>query len=192
MTRALMAGLTQEGCAYPEQGRLRRTVRRVAVIAVFRDRLMFPQKRAAQLGMTGSAGLVDGTLHELRRARRAVRRMAGSAGHLALAQWMVRRLEKIGALRLMTARADIDLGGRRQYRILGRVQPVTARASHIAGRVGTPRPVMGSVQFMATQTLRVLASRRGQRLRAKIEHARQRTAIRPHMGAARPVAGLAL
>lgn len=118
--------------------------------------------------------------------------MAGGAGHFALTQRMMRRLEEIGVLRLMTARAHIDLGGRGQYRILGRVQRVAACAGHVVRRVGTDRPVMGSIQLMAAKTLCVLPGDRSQRLGAEVEHAGQRAALRTHMCTARPVAGLAL
>ena len=73
MARALVTGLAQERCADREQGRLRRTVRLVAVVAILGNRLMLPQKRAAEFRMTGSAGLVDGVFDQLRRPRRAVR-----------------------------------------------------------------------------------------------------------------------
>ncbi len=104
----------------------------------------------------------------------------------------MRRFEEIGTLCLMAARAHLDLGGRRQQRILGRVQRVTARAGHVACRVGTARPIMGGIQLMATETLRVLPRCRRQCLGPKVEHARERTTLRPHMCPTRSVTGLAL
>ena len=104
--------LTQKRRAHLEKRRLRRAVRLVTVGAVLGDRLVLPEKRPAVFRMAAGAGLVDGVLHQLRRGGRAVRRMAGGAGHLAFAQRMMRRLEKIGVLRLVAAGADLDLGGR--------------------------------------------------------------------------------
>jgi hypothetical protein len=52
MSRALMTGLAQEGSADREKGRLRRTVRRVAIVAILRDGLMFPKKWATEFRMT--------------------------------------------------------------------------------------------------------------------------------------------
>jgi len=104
----------------------------------------------------------------------------------------MRRLEQVGALRQMAARADLDLSRRRQYRILGRVQCMTTRAGHIARRVRTGRPIMPGIQLVAAQTLRILSRRGGECLGAEIDHARERSTLRPHMCAARAVTGFAL
>jgi hypothetical protein len=75
---------------------------------------------------------------------------------------------------------------------MGRVQGVTARAGHVAGRVGIARPIMCGIQLMAAETLRVLPRYGGQCLGAKVEHARERSTLRPHMCATWPVTGFAL
>ena len=124
-------------------------MRLVTVAAVFRDGLVFPEKWPAIFRMAARAGFVDGILHELRRRRRPVRRMAGSAGHLAFAQRMVRRLKKICVLCLMTGGADLDLGDGAKHWIFGCVQRVAACAYEVARGVGARRPIMCRVRLVA-------------------------------------------
>jgi len=93
MARTLMARLAEERRAHLEQRRLRRAVRIVAIGAVLRDRLVLPQERSPVFGVTGRAGFRDGVLDQLRRRRRAMRRMAGGTGHFSFAQRMMRDLE---------------------------------------------------------------------------------------------------
>ena len=102
MARALVTCLAQKRRPQFKQRRLRRAVRIVTVGAVLGDRLMFPEKRPAIFGVTGRAGFIDGVFNQLRRGRRTVRRVARGAGHRAFAQRMMRRLQKIAVLRLMT------------------------------------------------------------------------------------------
>ena len=192
MACALVTGLTEEGRAHLEKRRLRRAVRIVTVAAVLGDRLVLPEKRSAVLGMAARAGLVDRVLHELRRRGRAVRRMAGRASHLALAQRMMRELVEVRVLRLMTAGADLDLGRRRLHRILGRVQLMAARARDIACGVCTRGPIVRRVRLMADRDIARSVGRGCLRLGTEIDHARQRTASCRHMRTPRPVAGLAL
>src|SRR5580698_7029261 len=110
MTCALMTRLAQERRPKFKKRRLRRSVRIVTVGAVLGHRLMFPEKRAAVFGVTGRASLIDGILNQLRRGGGTVRRMARRACHRAFAQRMMRRLQKIAVLCLMTGAADVDLG----------------------------------------------------------------------------------
>ena len=145
MTSALMTRLTEKGRAHLEKRRLGGTMGIVTVGAVLDDRLVLPQERPAVFGVTGGAGFGDGVLDEQRRRRRAVRRMAGGAGHLSFTQRMMRWLEEIGVLRLVTGGTDLDLGGRGQHRIFGRVQRVTARARHVARGVRTRGPIMSGI-----------------------------------------------
>ena len=72
VTRTFVTGLAEKGRPHLQERRLRRTVRIVTVAAVLRYRLMFPQERTAELGMTGSAGFVDGVPHQLCRRARSV------------------------------------------------------------------------------------------------------------------------
>ena len=62
---------------------------RVTVGAALADRLVFPQQRTAELGVTAGAGFIDGAPDEPAGARRPVGRMAARAGHLALGQRMM-------------------------------------------------------------------------------------------------------
>jgi len=112
MARALMARLTKEWRAHLEKRRLGGTVGIVTIGAVLGNRLVLPPKWSAVLGVTGRASFRDAVLHELRRRRGAVRRMAGGAGHFPFTQGMMRWLEEIGVLRLVAAGTDLDLRGR--------------------------------------------------------------------------------
>lgn len=67
MARALVASLAQKRRPQLEQRRLRRAVRIMTVGAAFSDRLMFPQKRPAELGVTACARFVDRVFYQLRR-----------------------------------------------------------------------------------------------------------------------------
>jgi len=192
MTRALVTRLTQKRRAHLKKRRLRRSVRFMTVAAVFRDGLVFPKKRPAVFRMAARAGLVDGVLYKLRRRRGAMRRMAGSAGHFAFAQRMMRRLKKIGVLRLMTCSADLDLSDRAQHGVLGYVQRVTAHTRHVTRRVRARCPLMGRVRLVTAQAIRVLLSNRRGRFGAEDDHARWRATARLHMRAAGTVTGLAL
>jgi len=189
---AFMTGLTQEGRPHFQQGGLRRAVRIMAVGAVLGDRLMLPQKRSPKFGMAAGASLRDGVPDELRRCGGPVRRVARSACHGAFSQGVMRGLEQIGVLCLVTSGADLDLSRRGLHRILGGVQSVAARAGDIARCVGAGGPVVCGIALVATQASRVLLRRRSQRLRPKINHAGQWSSTRPHMRAAGAVAGLAL
>ena len=92
----------------------------------------------------------------------------------------------------MTGGADLDLGGCGPHRILRRMQRVTARAGYVARRMRARCPVVGRVRLMAGETLRVLLESGCERFGAEVDHARERSAPRLHVRAARPVTGLAL
>jgi hypothetical protein len=190
--RAFVTRLAQKRRAHFQKRRLRGTMWIVAIGAVLRDRLVFPQKRPAKFSMAGSASFGDGVLDQLSRSARAMRRVARRTRHLPFAQGMMRGLEKIRALRLMTRRADLDLHRGRLHRILGCVQSMAAGAGDIARGVDARRPIVRRVRLMAAQTLHVLHRSRRGRLRTEVDHAGERSAPGPHMRAARSVTGLAL
>ena len=145
MTCALVTRLAQERRPKSKKRRLRRAMRIVTVGAVLGYRLMFPEKRPAVFGVTGRASLINGIFNQLRRGRGTVRRMARRARHRAFAQWVMRRLQKIAVLCLMTGSADFDLGRDRLYRILSCVQLMAACAGNIACGMGARGPIMGRV-----------------------------------------------
>jgi hypothetical protein len=89
-----------------------------------------------------------------------MRRMTVCAGHLALAHWMMRRLEEISVLGLMTTCANLDLGCLRLHRILLRVQRMAARARDVAGRVCARGPVVCCIGLVTPQAIGVLLGRR--------------------------------
>ena len=137
-----MTGLAEERRPQLEKRRLYRTVGVMTVGAIFRDRLMLPEKRSALFAVAGRTGLVDGVLDELRRRRRSMRRMAGSAGHLPFAQRMARQLVEVGVLRLMTTPAHLDLRGGVAHRILRRVQRMAAGTCHVIRGVRAGCPIV--------------------------------------------------
>src|ERR1700722_4724508 len=92
----------------------------------------------------------------------------------------------------MTSSADLDLGGRGLHRIFGGVQRVTARAGYVARRMRARCPVTGRVRLVAGETLCVLFKSGCECFGAEVDHARERSASRLHVGAARSMAGLAL
>jgi hypothetical protein len=156
MARTLVTCLAQKRRPQLQQRRLRRAVRVVTVSAVLGDRLMFPEKRPAIFGVAGRASFIDGIFHQLRPGRRAVRRVARGAGHRAFAQGMMRRLQKIAVLRLVTRAAHFDLSRCYLHRIFGHVQLVAACAGHVARGMRARCPVMRCVRLMAAQTLGIL------------------------------------
>lgn len=145
MARALVARLAEKRRPQFKQRRLRGAMWIVTVGTVLGDRLMLPEKRPAVFGMTGGAGLIDGVFNQLRRGGGTVRRMARGAGHRAFTQRMMRRLQGIAVLSLMTGGADLALGRRRLHGILGRVQLVAAGAGNIACRMRARCPVMRGI-----------------------------------------------
>jgi hypothetical protein len=118
--------------------------------------------------------------------------MAGGAGHLSLAHRVMRGLQEIRVLRLMTRSADLNLRGCGLHRIFGSMQRVTTCTRYVARRVRTRCPVMGRVRLVTGQTLRVLFWRRRERFGSEVDHARQRAASRLYVRTTRPVTGLAL
>src|ERR1700689_4776924 len=116
MPRALVTGLAEKRRAYLEERRLRRAVRIVTIGAVLRDRLVLPQERAAVFGVAARAGFRDGVLDELRRCRRAVRRMARGAGHLPFVQ------------RVTTRACDVARGVRARCPVARRIRLVAGQA----------------------------------------------------------------
>jgi len=192
MSRPFVAGLAEERRAQLQERRLHRTVRVVAVGAILRHRLMLPQKRSALLAVAGGARFVGGVLDELHWRRRAVRRMARSACHLALAQRVARELVQVGVLGLMTAPAHLDLRAGLTHRILYRVHRMAAGAGHVVRGMRTRGPIVRGIRLMTGEALRVLFHRRRLRLLAEIDHALERPAAAVGVVAAGSVASLAL
>ena len=66
--RTIMAFITQKRRAGLEQRRNVGTVRGMAIGAILRDRLMFPEIRPAFVGMAGETGFGDGVFNQQFRA----------------------------------------------------------------------------------------------------------------------------
>ena len=101
-----------------EQSGLHRTMRIVAVAAVFADRRVLPQERSAFVGVAGIAGLVDGVLDQQLGPARSMRIVAIRADHLCLHNRMMRGHVRLGSLLLVASEADEGLGGLRAHLIV--------------------------------------------------------------------------
>ncbi len=99
--RHAVALVTQPRPRHPQQVRVIRAMRPVAVQAVLTHRRVFPQPRAALLGMTRVAIFIDGSLAKQLFGRAAVRVMAVRASDLVFANWHVRRVLHLRALKLV-------------------------------------------------------------------------------------------
>ncbi len=105
---------------------------------------------------------------------------------------MMRRLEQIRVLRLVTAGADLDLAARALYRVLRLVQLVAVGTCEVARCVRARGPIVRSIRLVTAEAIRVLLRNRGGRAVAEDHQAGRRATARPDMRAARSVAGLAL
>ena len=105
----VMTLVAQERRTRFQQRRDIRAMRGMTVGAILVNRLVFPQKRTALLGVTGEAGFGDGGLLDQLRSARSVRIVAVGAGHLADVEGVRRNLLGLRALLLMAGVADLRL-----------------------------------------------------------------------------------
>ncbi len=96
-------------------------MRIVTIAAIFGDRRVFPKIRATFFRMTVEAGVVKCLLDKLQIARCAMSAVAAAAIHLALADWMRVRLQRLRSLLLVTIETYFRLCRCHQYRVLGRM-----------------------------------------------------------------------
>ena len=96
-----VALLAQERLPDLQHAGLVGAVRVMAIGAVFRYRLMFPQERTALVGVALIAGLIDRMFLQVGGRRRAMRVMAVGADHLALPDRVVRDLVAVRSLILV-------------------------------------------------------------------------------------------
>ncbi len=103
-------------------------VRIVAIAAILGDRRVFPKIRATFFCMTVEAGVVKCLLDKLQIARCAMSAVAAAAIHLALADWMRVRLQRLRSLLLVAIETNLGLRRRHQDRVLSRMARVAIRA----------------------------------------------------------------
>ena len=112
----------------------------VAQRAVFRHRVVFPEKGSAFVCMTDETVLVDAQLPQFCRTWCAVRVMAVTAYYLALPNRVGGYLVGACAYILVTAITYLGLGGSFLY-LAGAVDRVTVGTCHVITFVGTGWPV---------------------------------------------------
>jgi len=104
-----MTTLAQQRRALCQHARVIRAVRRVTQAAVFADRRMLPQVRAAFFRVALFAGRVHGLSRQLRCRLIAVRTVTTTAIHLALEKRVGEGFARFTALLLMAVEADLGL-----------------------------------------------------------------------------------
>lgn len=80
--------LTKHRSAQTQHSRIIRAVRVVTVCAVFRNRCVFPKKRAAFFGVAFKTGIVQRLAHEQAIGRLPMRAMATATVHLPFVEWV--------------------------------------------------------------------------------------------------------
>src|ERR1035437_668590 len=114
---------------------------------------MFEQERAALLGVTGEAGLVQRVLLEQSRACRAVRIVAVRAYDLADLDRVGRKLEGFSALLLVASEANLNLRLLRQHRVRRRMHLVAVIARDPIVLVLAAVPLGSCTTLVAGQAL---------------------------------------
>ena len=148
-----MALLAQEWDRCDQQRRLVRAVRAMAVEAIFTDRRMFEQKRAALFRMALIAGFVDRVGLEQGISQRAMRIMAIIAAHLSFRQRHVRAAVELQAdvlVALSAGVADRHLGHAALDREF-RHRIVAVAAGEAVTLMHGTQPVIAGTACMATQ-----------------------------------------
>ena len=192
MALCFVALLTQKGSSRLQKGRLSRAVGLVAVAAIFRDRLMFPEERPTVFGVETRAGLVDRAFDETCGRSRAMRRMARCASHLAFMQRVMRRPYQAQMLCLVTRPTDFRLRGDPAYGVLGGMQLMAIGAGDLVRRVYAGSPVVRSITLVTAEAHRVLPDGWGMRLSPEIHDAGRLSTLCFDVRAAWSVTRLAL
>ncbi len=151
MISLVMTLLTQVRSPNLQQAFLGGTMGIVTDGTVFPYGGVLPQERAALLRMALVTCLVDGVLHQLRRAGRAMGVMTVGADYLAFADRMAGTPETLGALVLVALETDIGLSSFCQNRIV-QTNRVMAVCTGITGRgMGADVPVHPDITRRAIQ-----------------------------------------
>ena len=109
MTAGVVAGIADAGHADLQQLGIVGAVRFVAVGAVFNDRWVLPQERAAALGVAAQTVLVGSALYQLLGIRASVGIVAAGAGDFAFPVRHVRGALQLRAAHLVALQAELRL-----------------------------------------------------------------------------------
>ena len=123
--------------------------------AVFRDGVVFPQKRPALLCMAGVTVLVHRQLLQVSRAGTAMRIVAVAADHLALPDRMPGGPESLGTDILVTAETDLGLGCALAH-LVRLVDSMATDTGQVLAFVDTGRPMLKHATLVAAPTHAVL------------------------------------
>lgn len=151
VVRAVVTFRAHEGGAGFQQRRDVGAMWFMAVGAVFGDRLMLPQERAALFSMAGEAGLVDGILLEQLGTGRAMRVVAVGTDHLALQDWVMRYFFAVCALILVAREADFGLGLLVAHRVVLSVNLVTRATGHVVADMLAAGPMGAAAPFVTSE-----------------------------------------
>ena len=121
----------------------------MAIRAIFRDRVVFPQEGPATIRMTRVAHLVHAVLDHQLRSVRPVGIVAIRTGHLSGQDGVRGDQMNLGALSLVTVEAHLGLGRLGQHAIVLSMDLMTGRAGHIAALMLAPHPI-GALAILVT------------------------------------------
>ena len=149
-----VTALAQHRDTHFQQRRHIRTVRRVTVGAVVRDRLMFPEEWTALLRMARGTRLVDGLLDEELGTIGPVRVVTARTADFSFQDRVPREAMNLGLLCLVARCTHVDLGDRVQHFLLDRMPFVAVGTGNAVRFVLAPRPVRSrqNVGFMTVET----------------------------------------
>ena len=189
-----VAALAKQRCTLSEHARMIRTMWRMTKPAILAHRSMFPQERAAFLGMTIYAGIVQCRTCHGGRNIVGVRAVTPGTGHLVLKNRVRERLHRVITLQLVAVTADLGLGRYLLDRIGCRVTVVTIRAQYFVTRVSAVVPAKADVAVMTFETHAVLRLERciGAGREGEYRWSFLTSPYAPRVRVARSVASLAL
>jgi hypothetical protein len=155
-------------------------VRRVAVGAIVRDRLMLPEEWTALLRVARRASLVDRFLDEELGAVRAMCVVTAGTGYFPFQNRVPREAMNLSLLGLVAGRADVGLGQRVQHFLLDRMPFVAVRTRNAVRFVLAASPVRSrkDVCFMTVETGRISRCDRRQVFGLGSKHHLRRLAAR--------------
>ena len=194
MTRLRVTTLAKQRRATGQHTRVVGAVRRVTQAAVLADWHMLPKERATFLCVALVAGVVERLADKLQRGRVPVRAVTTAATHLAFEERMGKRLQRLIALQLMTAVANLGLRRCPQNGVARLVADMTVGAGDLVIAMRPTMPSKSNIGFMAVQAHVILQADTGFCIGSKFDDGRPLLPA-PHSGrvcSAWSVAGLAL
>ncbi len=162
--------------------------------AVFADRRMLPKERAAFFCVALVAGVVERLADKLQRGRFPVRAVTTTATHLAFEERMGKRLQRLIALHLMAAVANLGLRRCPQNGVTRLMTDMTVGAGYFVIAMRPTVPSKSNIGIVAVQAHVILQADTGFCIGSKFDDGRPLLPA-PHSGrvcSARSVTGLAL